>query len=119
MIEHWVHLRCAGICLAQYTDTWTLPSTRVIQSHNSHRHNTTPPFQTLYQAHHRNQNTDTRPTLHCSHMIGKAHIHYSHPITPPPLLLRHPELNTYAFHTLHQLLSSHAPHYIIYARHNT
>ena len=20
-IEHWVHLRCAGICLAQYTDT--------------------------------------------------------------------------------------------------
>ena len=22
-IEHWVHLRCAGICLAQYTDTWT------------------------------------------------------------------------------------------------
>ena len=23
MIEHWVHLRCAGIHLAQYTDTWT------------------------------------------------------------------------------------------------
>ena len=22
-IEHWVHLRCADICLAQYTDTWT------------------------------------------------------------------------------------------------
>ena len=22
-IEHWVRLRCAGICLAQYTDTWT------------------------------------------------------------------------------------------------
>ena len=22
-IEHWVHLRCAGICQAQYTDTWT------------------------------------------------------------------------------------------------
>ena len=22
-IEHWVHLRCAGIRLAQYTDTWT------------------------------------------------------------------------------------------------
>ena len=22
-IEHWVHLRCAGIHLAQYTDTWT------------------------------------------------------------------------------------------------
>ena len=23
MIEHWVNLRCAGIRLAQYTDTWT------------------------------------------------------------------------------------------------
>ena len=22
-IEHWVHLRCAGIRLAQYTDSWT------------------------------------------------------------------------------------------------
>ena len=22
-IEHWAHLRCAGIRLAQYTDTWT------------------------------------------------------------------------------------------------
>ena len=22
-IEHWVHLRCAGICIAQYTYTWT------------------------------------------------------------------------------------------------
>ena len=22
-VEHWVHLRCAGIHLAQYTDTWT------------------------------------------------------------------------------------------------
>ena len=22
-IEHWVHLRCAGIHMAQYTDTWT------------------------------------------------------------------------------------------------
>ena len=23
MIEHWTHLRCAGIRLAQYTDSWT------------------------------------------------------------------------------------------------
>ena len=22
-IEHWVHLRCAGICQTQYSDTWT------------------------------------------------------------------------------------------------
>ena len=63
MIEHWVHLLCAGIRQAQYTDTWTChihreyritshtditpphpsrPSTQIIQTHNSHRHNTTP-----------------------------------------------------------------------------
>ena len=35
-IEHWVHLRCAGIRLAQR-----------IQTHNPHRHNTTPPSQNL------------------------------------------------------------------------
>ena len=28
-IEHWVHLRCAGIRLAQYTDTWTLNTSQV------------------------------------------------------------------------------------------
>ena len=57
-IEHWVHLRCAGIRQAQYTDTWTchlhryldLPSTQRIQTHTSHRHNTTPPLPTPVQA---------------------------------------------------------------------
>ena len=34
-IEHWVHLRCAGIRQAQYTDTWTCPSTQIIQTHTS------------------------------------------------------------------------------------
>ena len=44
MIEHWVHLRCAGIRQAQYTDTWTChlyresrltPHTDIIPPHRS------------------------------------------------------------------------------------
>ena len=50
-----------------------LPSTHKIQTHNSHRYNTTPPLQTmgpsplptphLHHPYHRNQIIDTRPTL--------------------------------------------------------
>ena len=36
-IEHWVHLRCAGICLAQYIDTWTC------HQHREARHTTNNP----------------------------------------------------------------------------
>ena len=32
-IEHWVHLRCAGIRQAQYTDTWTCHLHRKPDSH--------------------------------------------------------------------------------------
>ena len=47
-IEHWVHLRCAGPnTLHRYLD---LPYTQRIQTHTSHRHNTTPPLPTLVQA---------------------------------------------------------------------
>ena len=95
MIEHWVHLRCAGIRLAQYTYSWTC------HQHKKHRLNTTPPSKTLAQAahplplhHHRNHNTDTYPTSPCSSRIGKAQTQSSHPQHLPP----RPELNTY--HTL-------------------
>ena len=55
-IEHWVHLRCAGIRLAQYTDTCTCHIyIQRIQNHNTYRHNTTPPSQTqATHPHHRN-----------------------------------------------------------------
>ena len=46
-IEHWVYLRCVGIRQVQYQD---LPSTQRILTRTSHRHNTTPPLQTLVQA---------------------------------------------------------------------
>ena len=41
MIEHWVHLKCAGIRQPQYTDTWTC------HLYRKSRHNTTPPLPTL------------------------------------------------------------------------
>ena len=63
-IEHWVHLRCAGIRQAQYTDTWTCHLHR--ESRLTPHTDITPP-PTLVQApsplphlhhqHHRNQNT--------------------------------------------------------------
>ena len=43
-IEHWVHLRCAGICQAQKTDSWTC------HLHRESRRNTTPLLTTLVQA---------------------------------------------------------------------
>ena len=68
-IEHWVHLRCAGIRQAQYTDTWTChlhresrltPHTDITPPHRSRP--LSKPLPTLH-LHHRNQNTDTCPTL--------------------------------------------------------
>ena len=69
-IEHWVHLRCAGIRQAQYTDTWTCHLHR--ESRLTTHTDITPPHRSrplskppthLHHPHHRNQNTDTCPTL--------------------------------------------------------
>ena len=35
-IEHWVHLRCAGIRQAQYTYTWTYSTNSSHPTHHSH-----------------------------------------------------------------------------------
>ena len=71
-IKHWVYLRCAGIRQAQYTDTWTchLHSESRLTTHADfipphpsrpcYNPKTTPH---LHHPHHRNPNTDTRPTL--------------------------------------------------------
>ena len=79
------------ITIHRYLD---LPSTQGIQIHNSHRHNTTPPLQTLVQASYpvpRNitHTTTTKAQTHikdfpCSHRIGKAQIQSSHPLTSSP-----------------------------------
>ena len=71
-IEHWVHLRCAGIRQAQYTDTWTChlhresrltPHTDITPPHRCRPWSNPLPTPHLHHTHHRNQNTDTCPTL--------------------------------------------------------
>ena len=66
-IEHWVHLRCAGFCQAQYTDTWTCHLHR--ESRLTPHTDITPPHRSRLWSkppthlHHHNQNTDTCTTL--------------------------------------------------------
>ena len=69
LIDHWVHLRCAGIRQEQYTDTWTChihresrltTHTDIITPTPPDPGPSPPPTPRL---HHRNPNTDTRPTL--------------------------------------------------------
>ena len=90
-IEHCVHLRCAGIRQAQYTDTWTLIPAIYTKNPDSHltQHNTSPPHPILVQAPYPlpTYTTATKTQTHvqhspCPHMIGKAQTQFSHPLTP-------------------------------------
>ena len=76
-----------------------LPSTQRIQTHTSHRHNTTPPLPTPVQAPYplptyTTHTTATKTQTHvqhspCPQRIGKAQTQFSHPLTPsPPTLPR-------------------------------
>ena len=93
-IEHWVHLRCAGIRQAQYTDTWTChlhresrltPHTDITPPHRS-RHWFKPPTHYPFPT-YTTQTTATKTQTHvqhspCPHRIGKAQTQFSHPLTP-------------------------------------
>ena len=95
-IEHWVHLRCAGIRQAQSTDTWTChlhresrltPHTNITPPHRSRPWSIPPTRSPTYI-------TATKTQTHvqhtpCPHMIGEAQTHFSHPLTPPPPLHPH------------------------------
>ena len=92
-IEHWVHLRCAGIRQAQYTDTWTChldresrltPHTDITQPHRSrpwskpptHSPPTPPTPPTPPQQKH--THVQHPP---CPHRIGKAQTHLLTPLS--------------------------------------
>ena len=86
----------------------------IIQTHNPHRHNTTPSSRPcskpstnslLHHPHHRKHNTYTRLTLPLFHRITKTQT--NPPIHSPSLHTRCPDPNT---NTSHILLSPHAPH---------
>ena len=89
-IEHWVHLRCAGIRQEQYTDTWTCHLQR--ESRLISHTDITPPLQTQVQAPYplptyTTHTTATQIQTHVehspySHRIGKAQTQSSHPLTP-------------------------------------
>ena len=49
-IEHWVHTKMRRYPPSTTYRYMDLPSTQVIRTHNSHRHNTTHPLPTLVQA---------------------------------------------------------------------
>ena len=113
-IEHWVHLRCAGIRQAQYTDTWTChlhresrltPHTDITPPHRSRplsrppTHSPpTPP--TPPQPKHRHM-SNTPP---CPQRIGKAQTQFSHPLTP---LSTHTAPSQTHTHVTHSTNTSH------------
>ena len=109
-IEHWVHLRCAGIRQAQYTDTWTChlhresrftPHTDITPPHRFRPWSKPPTHSppTPPQPKHRHMsNTPPVPT-------GLVKPKPNYLIHSPPLRTHRPEPNTYTCRTLHQHLS--------------
>ena len=71
MIEHWVHLRCAGMRLEQYTDTWTC---HIHTESGLTTHTDITPLQTLFKSPypfptHTTQTTATRIHTHTSNTL--------------------------------------------------
>ena len=92
-----------------------LPSTQRIQTHTTHKHNTTPPLQTLVQATYTLptysiHTTATKTQTHvqhspCFHRISKAQTQYFPPFTPS--LLTPPR--TKHIHVSHTPPTPHIP----------
>ena len=94
-IDHWVHLRCTGICRAQYTDTWTChihkESRLTIPPH--------PPSPSTKPHHTHDPPTQTHvPHSLCSYRIGKSQTQSSH---PAPSHSPHFTHSTYTSHPTH------------------
>ena len=114
-IEHRVHLRLRRNPPSTIYIYLDLPSSQILQTHNTHRHNTTLTSKTLAQAAH-TLSPQYKPTppqpkhRHISHFphippeLGKLK---PNPVTPQHLAPR-PEPNTYTCHTLHLHLSPHS-----------
>ena len=109
MIEHWVHLRCAGIRLAHYTDTRTCHQHREsrltthtdITPPHPHRPCHKPPTHSPH--HHRNQNTGDIVISYLSYKssrFGNAQTQSCHPQHPAPRRT-HVTHSTYTSHHTH------------------
>ena len=109
-IEHWVHLRCAGIHQAQYTDTWTCHLHR--ESRLTPHTNITPPHRSRPLCKPPTHSPPTPPQPKHTHVqhspcpqrIGKAQNLLSHPLTP---LSTHTAPSQTYTHVTHSINTSH------------
>ena len=97
-IEHWVHLRCAGIRQAQYTDTWTCHLHR--ESRLTPHTDITPPHRSRPLSKPPTHSPPTPPTP-----PQPKHIHMSHTLPTPltstsPVLDKTPEPRVPLIHAL-------------------
>ena len=106
-IEHWVHLRCAGIRQAQYTDTWTCHLHREsrLTPHTAPPHRSRP----LSKPPTHSPPTPTKTQTHvqhspCPQRIGKAQTLFYHPLTP---LSTHTAPSQTHTHVTHSTNTSH------------
>ena len=90
-----------------------LPSTQRIQTHTSHRHNTTPPLPTRVQAPYLlpTYTTATKTQTHvqhspCPRRIGKAQTQFSHPLTPLSTHTAPSQTHTHVTHSTKPLTST-------------
>ena len=104
-IEQWVHLRCAGISLAQYPDTWTFHLHR--KSRLTTHTYITPFSQTLVQAAH----PFSPNTTHTHTTATKTQTHIQ--LSPNPILspthpnTSHPAPSQTHTHGIHSTYTSH------------
>ena len=83
MIEHWVHLRCAGIRQAQYTDTWTC---------HLHRESRLTPHTDITPPHH--SQPWSKPPTHSPHTPPQPKHRHMYNTPPVPTGLVKPKPNS-------------------------
>ena len=108
-IEHWVHLRCAGIRQAQYTDTCHLHRESRLTPHTDITPPPTPVQAPYPLSTYTTHTTATKTQTHvqhspCPQRIGKAQTQFSHPFTP---LSTHTALSQTHTHVTHSTNTSH------------
>ena len=99
-IEHWVHLRCAGIRQAQYTDTWTCHLHR--ESRLTPHTDPTPALPSPSHSHTLTPHTHaTQTTVHASQSPQQPHAQHR--------VLRQPHKQTKDYHRTANTTQTHRP----------
>ena len=130
MIEHLVHIICAGIRLSQYTDIWTCHIHTKSGTDNSYRHNTTTlrpgadydcwrPGWNLERCPISNEE-DSGKCIYFGIGISKWWGPSQHPFNPLLLqtLIQAPYTNPHLHHTYHHNLSTYTCPTLVNPKHN-